>query len=149
MFFYDEMKLCKKTLDNFGINTMIPSDESKLSEDITVEEFENFKKKVSLSYLKKIREAETLAILVFNEEKRGIPNYIGANTLAEIVMAFTWRRKVFLLNDIYEPLSDELKAWECTPIHKNYEIVNLYFRENCRKPYDGQPKQMSLFDFLD
>lgn len=28
-------------------------------------------------------------------------------------MAFTWNRKIFLFNDIYSPLKDELMAWDC------------------------------------
>ena len=50
-------------------------------------------------------------ILIVNEEKNGIKNYIGPNTLCEIAFGFYYKRKVFLLNDIYDPYEDELKGW--------------------------------------
>jgi len=40
------------------------------------------------------------AILVVNVEKRGIPNYIGGATLAEIMFALYHDKKIFLLNPI-------------------------------------------------
>lgn len=50
-------------------------------------------------------------VLIINEEKNGIRNYIGPNTLCEIAFSFYYNRKIFLLNDIYEPYKDELEGW--------------------------------------
>ncbi len=44
------------------------------------------------------------AILVINQEKRGIQGYIGGNTLIEIGVAFYLRRKIYIQN----PVSSEL-----------------------------------------
>jgi len=127
MKFYSDMKRVQNELVALGIDAIIPDDEADLPEDITPEVFSEFKRKVSQSYLKKIRNKGTIAILVLNEEKNGISNYIGANTLAETVMAFTWKRKIFIYNDIYPSLADELIAWEAVAIHRNLKIIKQFF----------------------
>ena len=42
------------------------------------------------------------AILVLNYSKKDVPNYIGANTLIEMGIAFHRRKPIFLLNPIPE-----------------------------------------------
>jgi len=51
-------------------------------------------------HFEKIRKSD--AILVVNKAKRGIENYIGGNTFAEIMVAFFLNKKIFLLNPIPE-----------------------------------------------
>jgi len=131
MKFYDVMKSVQQKLTEIGIHTIIPKDEANLPKNITEEEFNEFKRKVSQSYLGKIRHTRTLAILVLNEQKNGIENYIGANTLVEIATAFTWGRKIFIYNDFYQPYADELSAWKCIPIKKDIRIIRTLFNENC------------------
>ena len=130
MKFYEIMKSVQKELAEIGIYTVIPKDEASLPNNITEEEFSEFKRKVSQNYLDIIRRKGTFAILVLNEQKNDIENYIGANTFVEIGMAFTWRRKIFIYNDIYQPYSDELIAWKCVPIKKNLGIIRAFFDEN-------------------
>jgi hypothetical protein len=45
------------------------------------------------------------AILVINEEKRGIEGYIGGNTLIEIGVAFYLRKGIYILNPVSSELS--------------------------------------------
>ncbi len=130
MAFFPEMKRVQKELFSFGIDAIIPEDEGDLPEGITSKAFLEFKRKVSLSYMKKIRDKGTIAILILNEEKAGVPNYIGANTLAEAATAFSWKRKIFLYHDIYPPLSDELFAWGAVAIHQDLKIIKRFFDEN-------------------
>lgn len=144
MAFFDTMKQVKFELEQLGIRTIIPEDESHLPSNLSEESFNRFKRKVSRDYLTKIRESGTTAILVLNETKKGIDNYIGANTLAEIVMAFSWGRKIFIFNDFYTPLADELIAWECTPINRDLSIINDFFVEGTRTKKSDI--QLSLFD---
>jgi hypothetical protein len=40
------------------------------------------------------------AVLILNYDKNNIPNYVGANTLLELGLAFHLNKKLFLLNDI-------------------------------------------------
>jgi len=40
------------------------------------------------------------AILVLNYEKNGVADYVGANTLMEMGLAFYLKKKIFLLNPV-------------------------------------------------
>ena len=44
--------------------------------------------------------AESDAIVVVNEEKHGIKGYIGGATFSELMLAFHYDKKIFLLNPI-------------------------------------------------
>lgn len=63
------------------------------------------------------------AILVVNEEKDGIKNYIGPSSFSEIVLGFYFKKKVYLLNDYYEPLIDELSSWQVIPLKGKIEDI--------------------------
>lgn len=74
-------------------------------------------------HFKEIRHAD--AILVVNEDKNGIPNYIGGSTFLEMGFAHVLRKKIFLLNPIPEMIySDEMRAMEPTVI--DGDIANLF-----------------------
>lgn len=146
MMFFEEMEKCQQKLKEWGIDAIIPKEENDTMILYNEKQFMEFKKRVSSAYLKKIRDKSTMGVLIYNAEKKGIANYIGANTLVELAMAFVWNRKIFLLNDIYLPLKDELQAWGC--ICLNGEISKIkeeFFKENTASE---RPKyhQTSLFD---
>ncbi len=50
--------------------------------------------------------------------------------LRKLLLLFTLGKKIFLLNDIYEPFIDELTAWESVPLKNDMEklIVNKHMR---------------------
>lgn len=53
------------------------------------------------------------AILVLNNERHGIPNYIGGNSLLEMGFAHVLNKKIFLLNPIPEMgYKDEIIAMQ-------------------------------------
>ena len=55
---------------------------------------------------------ESDAVLIVNEEKNGVKNYIGGNVLMEMGQAHVNNKKIFLLNNIplEVPYIDEIKA---------------------------------------
>ena len=68
------------------------------------------------------------AILVVNVDKKGIRNYIGGATFAEMMLAFYLNKKIFLMNPIpndpkLEPYLDELNAIKPTVIHGKLGMV--------------------------
>lgn len=79
------------------------------------------KKEASLLHFKEIENKITDALLIVNETKNGIDNYIGANTFAELALGFYKGKKIYLLNDIYEPFREELSAWEVVCLKGNLE----------------------------
>ena len=68
-----------------------------------------------------ITNEKTNIVLAVNVTKNGIENYIGPNTFAEIAMAFYFNKKIYLLNDIYEPYRDELEGWNVIPLKGNLD----------------------------
>lgn len=74
------------------------------------------KREHSMRHFDEICKDETDILLAVNEPKNGIKNYIGPNTFAEIAMAFYKQKRVYVLNDLYEPYLDELKGWGVVPL---------------------------------
>lgn len=75
----------------------------------------------SRAHMDRIVNSENEAILIVNETKNGIENYIGPNSFAEIAFGFYFNKKIYLLNDIYEPYKDELIAWNVIALNGNLE----------------------------
>jgi hypothetical protein len=59
------------------------------------------------------------AILVVNEEKHGVPNYIGGNVLMEMAVAFYLQKPIFILNEIpaESTFLEEIKGMMPTVLH--------------------------------
>ena len=98
----------KEILENNGFNVLLPEECIK-GVNKTVASRAHFDRIVS-------NEAD---VLIVNEEKNGIKNYIGPNSLCEVAFSFYYNKKIFLLNDIYEPYRDELEGWGVIPIKGN------------------------------
>lgn len=147
MMFYEEMLSCQELLRKNNIKAIIPKEENDIVNYYDEYAFREFKKRVSSAYLKKIREKDTAAVLIYNGTKNEQANYIGANTLVEIAMAFTWNRKIYLYNDIYEPLSDELLAWECVCLKGDIGKIIVDMKKDIIEVKEDY-KQLSLFEDL-
>lgn len=100
-------------LNELGFNTLLP-----------VECMEGKPKHIaSRAHFKRIVDSENEAILIVNETKNNIENYIGPNSFAEAAFGFYFNKKIYLLNDIYEPYRDELEGWGSIPLHGNLELL--------------------------
>ncbi|MDI6591999.1 MAG: hypothetical protein QME61_03650 [Patescibacteria group bacterium] len=75
-------------------------------------------------YFEKIKDAD--AILVLNYDRKGIKNYIGGNTFAEMAVAFYLGKPIYLINPIPEELiyTDEIKAMEPIILNGNLDLIN-------------------------
>ena len=78
------------------------------------------------SHYKHILESD--AVLVVNEEKREIKNYIGGNVLIEMGQAYVNDKKIFFLNGMPEGLSyqDEIVALEPICLEGQLENIKKY-----------------------
>ena len=81
------------------------------------------KKDASLLHFDEINKDDVDALLIVNETNKEQNNYIGANGFAELAFGFYKGRKIFLLNDIYEPYEEELVAWEVIPLKGNISKI--------------------------
>lgn len=57
-------------------------------------------------------------ILVVNDEKHGQPNYIGANVLMEMSLAWYQNKPIYLMNDVPKnsPFEEEIKGLRPIPL---------------------------------
>lgn len=145
MSFYNEMLECQKLLKEIGVNSIVPKEEDEIVQTYDETQFFEFKRKVSSAYLKKIRDKETSGVLIYNGKKHGEMNYIGANTLVELAMAFSWNRKIFLFNDIYEPLRHELLAWKCICLKGDIKEIKNFLLEDSYKIIENDYEQLSFY----
>ena len=110
----EEIKNIASQLFDRGYKVIIPE---KIDWDTIPEsKYNECKKSLSMEYFNEIAKEDTYAILVVNEAKKGISNYIGASAFSEIAIAFYFGKKIFILNDIYDPYKDELSAWGVIPL---------------------------------
>lgn len=71
----------------------------------------------------KVKDSE--AILVINEEKKGIKGYIGANTFLEMGFALVLDKKIFVLYELPEESQyiDELRGMKAVIINNDLNLV--------------------------
>jgi len=114
--FFDEMNEAQKNLEELGHEVKLPpfeiADES--GKMISVKEYYERRKaetdddswiwerkeEAMRLHFQKVEWSD--AVLILNFDKNEIPNYIGANTLLEMGLAFHLNKKIFLLNDLPE-----------------------------------------------
>lgn len=65
------------------------------------------------------------AILVVNDEKHGVPGYIGPNVLMEIAVAYFLKKKIYVLNDVAkdQSLYEEIKGIEAIELGGNVSNI--------------------------
>ncbi len=133
--FPEKIKEAQKQLIERGHEVVIPHGIEKYNLN-NHEDAENLKKKED--YINTVKEELTIrhfdeikngdAILVVNEEKNGIPNYIGGATFAEMMIAFYFKKKIFLLNPIpiHEKIDffrDEIEGIHPVVINGNLDLI--------------------------
>lgn len=96
----------------------------KLQELISDRDYlDRTKPKLIKEHLDNIMESD--AILVINDKKDDIENYIGGSAFAEIMFAFYNNKKIFLFNPVPEIkiFNDELKAVKPIVINGNLNLI--------------------------
>ncbi|NQT49732.1 hypothetical protein HQ571_03505 [Candidatus Kuenenbacteria bacterium] len=134
--FTNEIKQAADELTAMGHVVEIPKYTQKiLAGDLSLEEFVavkeaqgdlEYRQKSEEDLIKKhhrlIKEAD--AILVLNIDKKGIKNYIGANTFLEIGFAHVLDKKIFLFNEIPDMMHrDEVLAIEPVVLNGNLDLI--------------------------
>ena len=87
------------------------------------------KKEASILHFSEIEKYDVDALLIVNESKNGLENYIGANGFAELAFGFYKWKKVFLLNDVYLPYEEEIIAWDIIPLKGNIDEISIYLNK--------------------
>lgn len=114
---YPYMLELQTRLKQLDIQCIVPELETERHAAMSAKEFSKFKRLASERYFRKIRRRNVWAVLIVNMPRKRRPNYIGANTFAEIAIAVNAKKRVYLLNDLYPPFGDELSAWGAIPLN--------------------------------
>ncbi len=106
-----------------------------LNGEVTLDDYLKVKQKNGDFHFRKIAKEDLIkryfnliknfdAILVVNEEKNNIKNYIGGSVLTEMAFAHVLDKKIFLLNPIPQmSYSDEIKSMK--PIVVNSDLSKI------------------------
>ncbi|MGH7250102.1 MAG: hypothetical protein ACREGC_03940 [Minisyncoccia bacterium] len=107
--FYKQAVNIQKQLQKHGYKVVIPhtAEKMKKSGDFDASHYRTWLKDAS-NYDRKtwlMREhfkevASSDVVLVINEEKHGVPNYIGGNVLMEMALAFHLGKPIYVYNEI-------------------------------------------------
>ena len=93
--------LMPHSVENLDVKTSEDADSFKAQR----QNYMDIKPELIKGHFDKIKNSD--AILVINMKKHGIKNYVGGNTLAEILFALYHDKKVFFLNPI--PTDERLR----------------------------------------
>jgi hypothetical protein len=126
--FYKEVMDIKAQVEKLGYTCLVPklAHQMQVSNDYDVSHYKtwwgdpnDYHKKAALMHGHFDEVAKADAILVVNNTKHGVPNYIGGNVLMEMALAFHLNEKIFILNDIPEESSflEEIKGLGSIPLH--------------------------------
>ena len=102
----DKIVELSKKLEENGYNVLLPLECMQGLDKVIA----------SRAHMDRVVDPNNEIILIVHETKNGIENYVGANSFAEIAFGFYFKKRVYLLNDIYEPFKDELLGWNVIPL---------------------------------
>lgn len=125
----DEMIGAKATLEELGHEIETP-DMSENSEYDTLSSLERVAKREEFikRHLDKINGSD--AIFVYNKEKKGIPGYIGGNSLMEMAFAYAQGIEIFLLSDAKEMgYADEIYGMQPIILDGDIAAIHSYFKK--------------------
>jgi hypothetical protein len=138
---YSRMEQLRDALRSSDVPAIIPEKETTYHASLNAMQFRAFKRKVSAEYLRVIRRRVTYGILVANELKYEDGCYIGANTFAEIAVAFNAKKKIYLINDVPANYRDELEAWDAVALRQDLTSLIVDYRGTLEAQ-----SQLSLFE---
>jgi hypothetical protein len=132
--FYRQVVDIEKELSTMGFEVIIPYTAGimKASGDFDVSHYKTWfgdtndyhkKTDLMLKHFDKIAEGD--AILVINNEKHGVANYIGGNVLMEMAIALYLKKPIFLFNEVPSESSflEEIIGMFPIVLHGNIEAI--------------------------
>ncbi len=112
--FTNEVLALAEELEKLGHELLLPN--SVMNRAIEKPDFDPVKTKAETDavrkHIDKIKQAD--AVLVCNYDKKGIANYIGANTFIEIAAAHYHRKPIYTLNPLPDQpyIHDEIESFD-------------------------------------
>jgi len=141
--FYKKVNDVADQLKPLGIDSIVPLTATKMKASgdydashhrTWLENDNDYDKKAALMRTHFDEVAKGDAVLVINEEKHGVANYIGGNVLMEMAIAFYLKKPIFILNEIPEASSflEEIKGMMPTVLHGDVTRLPALYKELTR-----------------
>jgi len=117
----------KKKLEALGYEIETPDlSENSGYEGLSDEQRAAKKDRLIRQHMDKISDSD--AIFVYNEEKKGVPGYVGGNSLMEMAFAYAQGIEIFLLNDATEMnYTDEIYGMGPIVLSGKVDAIHAYF----------------------
>lgn len=121
----DEMIACSRKLNQWGIDTHLPT----LNEPVDyallpASQRATTKAGLIRNHVEKIKASD--AVLIFNQTLDDRVDYIGANSFLEMGFAFAFGKAIYILNDIpIQPNTDEIVGMLPTCLRGDVEQILL------------------------
>lgn len=126
--FYRQVVELQSTLEELGYKVLIPHNAQMMKDsgDYEVSHYktwygnaDDYDKKADCMRWHFDEIAKSDAVLVINNEKHGVPNYIGGNVLMEMALAFYQRKPIYLCNEVptESPFLEEVLGMGSVPLH--------------------------------
>ena len=124
---YNHIPPVKEQLEGLGHNITLPNsfDDPMQEERLKAEpkKHKEFKDRMFHRQIEKITQCD--ALLIINEEKAGIPNYIGGSVLLEMYEAWRQGKIIYLWNNIPDNmLKDEIAGLDPIILNKDVQKLN-------------------------
>jgi hypothetical protein len=123
----DRITAVKHDLEALGHNVLVPVEIDEFDYlDASTEERAELKRQHDLirEHWRKIERSD--AILVLNEDVKGIAHYIGGNSFLEMGFAHVLELPIYLMHPVPDmPYDSEMAAMDPTIIHGNLSLVPL------------------------
>jgi nucleoside 2-deoxyribosyltransferase len=118
-----KMKEVRDVLEKKNISIEMPSLDEPVDYSV-LSELERASHKTEMIRRHLLRIQKSDAILVVNEDAKGVENYIGANAFLEMGFAFALDKPIFLLNSIPQQSNrDELLGLQPIELHGNLDAI--------------------------
>jgi hypothetical protein len=131
--FMHQMRMLKDALAAEDVPAVTPADLDFAFELGDSDAYLRFKRGTSLAHIRKIRDPRTFAVLVANYEKDDLYGYIGPSTFAEIGVAFSAHKQIYLLDRKPPNYADELASWGAVELFGDLSRLLRAYEETCRR----------------
>lgn len=131
------MRRLQTQLAAHGIEVVVPEIDDMLAPSASAEQIQARKREASLAHMAAIKQPETRAVLIANVDKNGKSNYVGPNAVAEIGVAVSEDRAVYLWGGLPDDLREEFDAWRVRCLHG--DLTSLLDKLAPRNPARRRP----------
>lgn len=143
---YGMMRTIATTLMEAGVPAMLPDiDWDAMLPECDSQALLKYRRAATLRQMRRIVDCRSWAVLAVNIDHYGEHNYIGADTFAQLAVAFQRGRRIYLYQGLPKAFQAELESWEAVPMLSDLSSLVAQHRSRASTPEPSLAPQLSLF----